>query len=117
MIFISENDKLSMLANAVKGREAEVMNYQVNIDNYKLAISNIQSKYSATDAECAAGPLSGDTLEDCKRINAVIFAYQLETLLIENELECDKAKMMLDVLMSQLDGIDIKSFVVEEPLQ
>ena len=40
------NNKLSILKLALEGRNAELLNYQINIDNYVLAIARINSDYA-----------------------------------------------------------------------
>jgi hypothetical protein len=113
MIFVTEKDKLVILAGALKAREEEVMQYQINIDNYRLAIEEIRSTYpdGATETELNSGPGSAATYEDMKRINAILFSMKLGQLLIENELEQDKSKIILNVIRRQLEGQDIKSLV------
>jgi uncharacterized tellurite resistance protein B-like protein len=39
-------NKLSILTPALEGRNAEILNYQVNIDNYVLAIEKINNEYA-----------------------------------------------------------------------
>ena len=66
-------------------RVQEVMHYQINIDNYTLALENIASMNADEGAE-----LSG-------------FADQLRGLLASEKLEQKKAKVMLAVLQQQLE--------------
>jgi hypothetical protein len=66
-------------------RVQEVMHYQINIDNYTLALENIASMNADDRAE-----LSG-------------FADQLRGLLASERLEQKKAKVMLMVLQQQLE--------------
>jgi hypothetical protein len=66
-------------------RVQEVMHYQINIDNYTLALENIASMNADERAE-----LSG-------------FADQLRGLLASEKLEQKKAKVMLAVLQQQLE--------------
>jgi hypothetical protein len=72
-------DKLSMLTDAKKHREDEVLEYQINIDNYRLAIEK-----AAQDPDM------------------VEFKAQLESLLTSSIIEQKKAKIMLDVITDQL---------------
>jgi len=65
-------------------RVQEVMHYQINIDNYTLALENIHAMNSDERAE-----LSG-------------FVDQLTNLLASEKLEQKKAKVMLAVLQQQL---------------
>ena len=67
-----------------EARVQEVMHYQINIDNYTLALENIASMSTDERAE-----LSG-------------FADQLRGLLASERLEQKKAKVMLVVLQQQL---------------
>ena len=39
-------DKLQTLKEAVEGRNAEILGYQINIDNYERAIAKINKEYS-----------------------------------------------------------------------
>ena len=66
-------------------RIQEVMHYQINIDNYTLALENIASMNADDRAE-----LSG-------------FADQLRGLRASERLEQKKAKVMLMVLQQQLE--------------
>jgi hypothetical protein len=74
-----------ILAVNLEAREQEVMHYQINIDNYTLALDNIASMNSLDRAE-----LSG-------------FVDQLTGLLASERLEQKKAKVMLAVLRSQVN--------------
>jgi hypothetical protein len=73
-----------ILAVNLEAREQEVMHYQINIDNYTLALDNIASMSAADRHE-----LSG-------------FVDQLTGLLASERLEQKKAKVMLAVLKQQL---------------
>ena len=73
-----------ILAAALKAREQEVMYYQINIDNYTLALERISALPAGERAE-----LSG-------------FADQLRALLASEKLEQKKAQIMLDVVRSQV---------------
>ena len=78
-------NKLSILTPALEGRDQELLTYQINIDNYTLALENIASMNADERAE-----LSG-------------FADQLRGLLASEKLEQKKAKVMLAVLQQQLE--------------
>lgn len=39
-------NKLEILKNALAGREEEIFNYQINIDNFVLAIAKVQKEHS-----------------------------------------------------------------------
>ena len=75
-----------ILADALAAREQEVMHYQINIDNYTLALNNIAAMSEAEQAEVAA------------------FAEQLRNLLASEKREQKKAQIMLDVLRAQVAG-------------
>lgn len=73
-------DKAAILSAALTAREEEVLHYQINIDNYRLAI----------------GKASGDP-------DLAEFAEQLSGLLESSILEQKKAQIMLDVIREQLE--------------
>ena len=73
-----------ILNTALDARVQEVMHYQINIDNYTLALEKIAALNPNERAE-----LSG-------------FADQLRGLLASEILEQKKAKIMLDVLKAQV---------------
>jgi hypothetical protein len=75
-----------ILASALESREQEVMHYQINIDNYTLALDEI-SKLSVEER----AELSG-------------FADQLRTLLTSEKLEQKKSKLMLKVIQGQINA-------------
>ena len=113
MIFVTDLEKQKILASAVKAREEELLHYQINIDNYRIAISNIKELFPAvlTAEERINGLSLNDSPTDVRRVNALLFAEKLESLLLEHILEYDKAHIMLQVLLGQLQGVDIKSLV------
>jgi hypothetical protein len=74
-----------ILAVNLEAREQEVMHYQINIDNYTLALKHIAAMGDDERAELAG------------------FVEQLSGLLASEKLEQKKAKVMLAVLRSQLD--------------
>jgi hypothetical protein len=74
--------KTEMLTEAITYREREVLEYQVNIDNYRLAI-----------VKAAQDP------------DMVEFKAQLESLLTSSIIEQKKAKIMLEVLTEQLNAM------------
>lgn len=69
-----------LLQTALEHRKKEVIEYQVNINNFRLAIEKI-----------------GDDLELAE------FKERLKTLLTENLLEQKKSQVILDVIQMQLD--------------
>jgi transcriptional regulator CtsR len=70
-----------ILTSAFEGRTKEVTEYQVNIDNFRLAIERI-----------------GDDVELQE------FKQQLQVLLSSSVLEQRKAQIMLDVIRLQLES-------------
>lgn len=74
-------NKHEILKDSFVAREQEIMGYQINIDNYTLAIEHIKT--------------SGD--EDLAD-----FCQKLESLLASEKLEQKKAKVMLFVVQQQL---------------
>jgi len=69
-----------LLESALKARTQEVTEYQVNIDNYRLAIERIGND---------------ETMQEFKAI--------LENLLQSSIVECRKAQLMLDVVAEQVN--------------
>lgn len=76
-------ERITILTEAAKGREREIMHYQINIDNYERAITEIETNY--TDPEILA------------------FAEQLKNLLASSKLEQTKEQIMLKVIKEQLE--------------
>jgi len=76
-----EEYKKEMLQAALEARKKEVTEYQVNIDNFRLAIEKI-----GNDEELAE------------------FKTHLQNLLKSSTLEQRKAKIMLEVIESQLEN-------------
>lgn len=70
-----------ILTTALEGRERELIEYQVNIDNYRLAIEHIGS-----DEELQP------------------FREQLQGLLTSSLLEQKKSQVILTVIKQQLDS-------------
>lgn len=77
--------KNEILESAQKARESEVLGYQVNIDNYALAIAYI------------------DAMPDADRAELDGFRKQLADLLASETHEQKKAKVMLAVIKKQLE--------------
>jgi len=73
-----------ILAMSLEGRVQEVMTYQINIDNYALALEEI-------------GNLPPD-----ERNELLEFTEQLRSLLTSEKLEQKKAKIMLAVIKKQV---------------
>ena len=73
-----------ILKDSLPAREAEVMHYQINIDNYTIALDEISK------------------LPDDERAELSGFAEQLTGLLASERLEQKKAKIMLAVIKRQI---------------
>jgi hypothetical protein len=76
-----EDYRKEMLTTSLDARKKEVTEYQVNIDNFRLAIEKIND-----DTELAE------------------FKSHLQNLLKSSILEQRKAKIMLEVIQSQLEN-------------
>lgn len=74
-----------ILKAALDARIQEVMHYQINIDNYSLALEEIA------------------TLPADERVEMAKFADQLRDLLASEKLEQKKAKIMLAVIQKQVE--------------
>lgn len=77
--------KHEILKSALVGRQQEVLGYQINIDNYRLAIERIDA-------------LGDDDLRE--------FQNQLRGLLASEILEQKKAKVILAVIEQQLGELE-----------
>ena len=73
-----------ILQTNLDARKQEVMHYQINIDNYTLALANIAA-------------MAAD-----ERSELLVFAEQLTGLLASERMEQKKARVMLEVLRQQL---------------
>ena len=73
-----------ILQTNLDARKQEVMHYQINIDNYTLALANIAA-------------MAAD-----ERSELLVFADQLTGLLASERMEQKKARVMLEVLRQQL---------------
>lgn len=74
--------KVDILKEALIGREQELLGYQINIDNYTLAIDQIEA---SGDHELAE------------------FCQQLKDRLVTEKLEQKKSKVIYDVIKQQLE--------------
>lgn len=74
-----------IITAALEGREQEVMHYQINIDNYSLALQQI------------------DLLPPDEQVELREFTKQLKELLVSEKLEQKKSKIMLAVIKSQVN--------------
>ena len=79
-----EMTREEILSATYKAREQEIMHYQINIDNYTIALEEL-GNMSASDAV----ELSG-------------FADQIRNLLASEKLEQKKAKLMMTVVKRQI---------------
>jgi hypothetical protein len=75
-----EEYKQEILNTALETRKKEVTEYQINIDNFKLAIEKIGNDQELAD-----------------------FKKHLEHLLASSKLEQRKSRIMLEVIESQLE--------------
>jgi hypothetical protein len=75
-------NKIEILKTALEGREQELLGYQINIDNYTLAIEHIEA---LGDHELAE------------------FCQQLKDRLVTEKLEQKKSKVIYDVIKQQLE--------------
>ena len=73
-----------IITAALEGREQEVMHYQINIDNYSLALQQI------------------DLLPPDEQVELREFTKQLKELLSSEKLEQKKSKIMLAVMKAQV---------------
>jgi hypothetical protein len=73
-----------VLTASLKAREQEIMYYQINIDNYAIALKKISE------------------LSPSEQIELSSFAEQLNTLLASEKLEQKKAKIMLSAIQEQV---------------
>jgi cytochrome c551/c552 len=78
-------NKAEILAAALAHREAEVFQHQINIDNYTLAIAEIDAKYAGDAA-----------MQE--------FRARLADLLASSIVEQRKEIIMRDVIAKQLEG-------------
>jgi hypothetical protein len=69
-----------LLETTLQGRIREITEYQVNIDNYRLAIERIGND---------------ETMQEFKAV--------LENLLQSSIVECRKAQLMMDVVAEQVN--------------
>lgn len=77
--------KHEILKNALVARQDEVLHYQINIDNYVLALAHI------------------DQMSDADRAELADFRARLLDLLKSEMHEQKKAKVMLAVIQQQLE--------------
>lgn len=85
MIINLEQERIQILKNNLAARQREVMHYQINIDNYRLAIRKIESG-NLTDLE--------------------EFANQLKELLNSSIKEQAKEQLLAEVILEQLKEVE-----------
>ena len=78
-----ETERSTMMTAALEHRQREVMHHQINIDNYQLAIKEIETKHP----------------EDAAMLD---FAHRLQELLASSIVEQAKEVIMRDVIAKQL---------------
>lgn len=80
-------NKLKALKEQIPVRDEEIFGYQLNIDNFKLAINKIEKNYA-------------------DNLDMVQFKTKLEELLKENQTEQLKAIIIRDVLIEQVTELE-----------
>ena len=81
-----EEERIKILTDAHEHRQREVMHYQINIDNYTLALAEIEANYPENESMGA-------------------FADQLRDLLASSIIEQAKEIILRDVIAKQLGSI------------
>jgi hypothetical protein len=76
-------NKISILAPALEGRDQEILGYQINIDNYILAIAKINADYAGND-------------------DLLVFRDELQTRLDEERRQQLRSRVIRDVIADQL---------------
>ena len=84
-------NKLEVLKTALTAREEEIAGYQINIDNYSLAIKQIEEK-NTTDSDIDVA------LRE--------FSLQLQTLLQQHIVEQAKTQVIYDVIQKQVAELE-----------
>ena len=79
-----EEERIKILTDAYEHRQREVMHHQINIDNYHLAIEEIEAKHPEDEA-------------------MLDFANRLRDLLASSIIEQAKEVIMRDVMAKQLE--------------
>lgn len=80
-----ENERTKILRSSVIERRQSVMNYQINIDNFRLAIEKIEAEHS-------------------EKPHMVKFAEHLKDLMRSSIEEQDKEAIILEVIEQQIAG-------------
>lgn len=79
-----EQTREEILATSLHAREQEIMHYQINVDNYTIALDEISKMSVADQAEMSS------------------FKNQLAELLASEKVEQKKASIMLNVIKRQV---------------
>jgi hypothetical protein len=85
-------NKLSILTPALEGRDQELLTYQINIDNYRLAIAKINADYPDND-------------------DLLVFRDELQARLDEELRQQLRARIIRDVIAEQVTELSTQ----EEP--
>ena len=86
-------NKLEVLKTALTAREDEIAGYQINIDNYTLAIKQIEEQNTSdNDIDVALRE----------------FSVQLQTLLQQHIVEQAKTQVIYDVIKAQVEDLDTR---------
>jgi hypothetical protein len=80
-----DEERLKILTDAYEHRKREVMHHQINIDNYTLAIAEIEANHA-------------------DKAHMVEFLERLRDLLASSIVEQDKERVLLKVIGDQLGG-------------
>lgn len=78
-------ERIKILTEAYENRQREVMHYQINIDNYTLALAEIEANYPENESMAE-------------------FADQLRGLLASSIIEQAKEMILRDVIGKQLEN-------------
>jgi transcriptional regulator of acetoin/glycerol metabolism len=81
---VEPQTRKEILKLSLDARIQEVMHYQINIDNYRIALEEISK------------------MSDDERVMLADFSDQLRTLMASEKLEQKKAQVMLTVLQKQV---------------
>lgn len=79
--------RAEILSQALEARDAELLGYQINIDNYALAITEIDQRYPDND-------------------DLAIFAVELQERLDEERRQQLRCRVIRDVIAAQLTDLE-----------
>ena len=83
-------NKLPILAPALEGRDAELLGYQINVDNYVLAIAKIKQEYADNE-------------------DLATFAAELQSRLDEERRQQLRCQVIRDVIAEQVAQLTIEA--------